>query len=58
MNHSEREISEAWDRFIVSFFEDCTGAQATWKKFRNTYYASFRDYIDCLIKEIDSSVKR
>jgi len=51
---AEEEVSEAWDRFILSFFEDCTRAREVWARYRATYYSSFRDYIDDLIREADN----
>lgn len=51
MTQAEREISEAWESFVVSFFEDCTRALPVWNRYRHTYYASFQSYIDRLIAE-------
>jgi hypothetical protein len=36
LSPAEKEISEAWDRFIVSFFRDCIRAKTTWDRFRHT----------------------
>lgn len=51
LTSAEKEVSEAWDRFIVSFFEDCIRAKETWDKYRPTYYSTFRDYVDRLVRE-------
>ena len=51
----EKEVSAAWDRTIISFFEDCPRATHTWLRFRETYYSSFRDYIDRLIADTSPS---
>ncbi|MFY9554379.1 MAG: hypothetical protein WAV47_06615 [Blastocatellia bacterium] len=49
----EREISAAWERFIVSFFQDCHRAKPVWDRFKDTYYASFRSHIDELVQRSD-----
>ncbi|HLG13601.1 MAG TPA: hypothetical protein VJH03_03625 [Blastocatellia bacterium] len=54
LSATEQEVSEAWDAFILSFFEDCIRARPTWARFRSTYYSSFRDYIDGLIAKLDA----
>lgn len=51
LTSAEKEVSEAWDKFILSFFEDCIRAEEIWARYRSTYYSSFRDYIDNLISE-------
>jgi hypothetical protein len=56
LTQAEKEVSEAWDRFIVSFFEDCIRAKVTWIRFRDTYYSSFRDYIDKLAMVTDKDL--
>ncbi len=49
LSSSEKEIAEAWDHFIIYFFRNCTSASAIWSKISDTYYVSFRDYIENLI---------
>jgi hypothetical protein len=55
MTQAEREISEAWGSFVVSFFEDCTRARPVWERYRNTYYVSFQDYVNRLIAKSQKS---
>lgn len=50
---SEAEVSQAWDRFIVSFFDDCLPARSAWAKLKGTYYVSFAKYIDSLLADMD-----
>lgn len=54
---AEKEVSEAWDRFIISFFEDCVQAKVLWSRFGDTFYSSFRSYIDLIVAQVDAKEK-
>lgn len=46
MTSDEQEISQAWDKTIGWFFDDCYRARVVWEDIRANTYSTFRNYID------------
>jgi hypothetical protein len=51
LNKKELEISSAWDITIEDFFNNCIPAKNIWQEFKSTYYKSFREHVDSIIKK-------
>lgn len=50
----EREVAEAWNTFAVDFFADCERAIPVWHQWRQNYYASFREHVDEVVRNVES----
>lgn len=52
LSAAEREVEEAWSRYLVDFLRSCPTAREIWYAYRAQYYDSFRVAVDEKIADI------